>query len=92
MNEIKRGWDLLSDDERRYILGQITSYFETERNEKIGAIATEHILDFFLRTVGSTVYNRALDDMKPFLEKNLNDTLLDIDVSLRREEERRIEE
>lgn len=84
MSETKRDWDLLSEDQRRLVISQITSYFETERNEKIGVIAAEQLLDFFLRDVGSTIYNRALDNIKPFLEKNLEKTLLDIDTSLRK--------
>lgn len=83
---------MLSDEDRRYVLDRISAYFLVERNEKIGVIERERILDFFLRTAGNSIYNRALDDVKLFLEKNRDDMLLDIDISLRKQEERRAEE
>jgi len=84
MAEIKRGWDILSDEERKGAIDEIIGYFATERNEEIGVIAAGELLDMFLRTAGSTIYNHALDDVKPLLEKSLATTLLDIDVSLRK--------
>ena len=84
MNAIRCGWDVLSDDERRFLVGEIVGYFETERGEKIGVVAAGQILDFFLRMAGPLLYNRALDDTKVLLEKNLGSILLDIDVTLRK--------
>lgn len=81
---VKRDWDVLSDDERRFVTSEIIGYFETERNEKIGVVAAGQLLDFFLRTSGPAVYNRALDDTKVLLEKTLGSIALDIDVTLRK--------
>ncbi|MEK7549474.1 MAG: DUF2164 family protein, partial [Patescibacteria group bacterium] len=86
MGEIKRDWDLLSNEQRRLTIDAIITYFKEELDQEIGIISAEHILDFFLRTTTSAVYNRALDDMKPFLEKNLESTFFDIDVHLRKTE------
>ncbi len=85
MGEIKRTWDLLTKDERRPIIEAIVTYFSEDRNEKIGIVAAEAMLDFFLRTAGGTIYNKALEDIKPLLEKQLGDTLFDIDTSLRKQ-------
>ncbi|MFZ1654758.1 MAG: DUF2164 family protein [Candidatus Moraniibacteriota bacterium] len=90
MVEVKRDWDVLSDAERRLAVDEIIAYFTTERNEKIGVVAVGSILDFFLQVVGNSVYNRALDDLKPLLEKNFGDTLLDVDISLRKVDQRGI--
>lgn len=86
MTEIKRDWDILSDEERKAALAEIIGYFATERNEDIGVIAAGELLDMFLRTTGSTIYNHALDGVRPFLEKSLATTLLDIDTTLRKNE------
>jgi uncharacterized protein (DUF2164 family) len=86
MGEVKRDWDVLSDARRRLVIDEIIAYFAEERNEKIGVVAAGNILDFFLQVVGNSVYNKALDDLKPLLEKNLGDTLLDVDISLRKGE------
>ncbi|MBP9728147.1 MAG: DUF2164 family protein [Candidatus Moranbacteria bacterium] len=84
MAEIKRDWDILSDEERRRTLDDIIGYFATERGEVIGVIAAGELLDLFLRTTGSTIYNHAIDDARPLLEKNFSSALLDIDISLRK--------
>ncbi len=85
MTEIKRDWDILTDGERKHAIDEIIGYFATERNEEMGVIAASELLDLFLRTTGGAVYNHALDHIRPLLEKNLNTTLLDIDVTLRKE-------
>lgn len=84
MTEIKRDWDVLSDEERKVAIDEIVAYFATERNEEIGVIAASDLLDLFLRTTSGAIYNRALDDLKPLLEKNLTQTLTDIDITLRK--------
>jgi uncharacterized protein (DUF2164 family) len=84
MTDIKRNWDVLTDDERKHALDEIIGYFATERNEDIGIIAAQSLLDMFLRTTGVTLYNHALDDLRPLLEKNLATALLDVDISLRK--------
>ncbi len=85
MTEIKRDWDILSNEERKAAIDEIIGYFATERNEEIGVIAAGELLDMFLRTTGSTIYNYALDDVRPLLEKSLATTLLDIDTTLRKQ-------
>ncbi len=85
MAEIKRGWDVLADDQRRKIIGEIITFFSEQRDEKIGVVAAGEMLDFFLRTTSSSIYNKALDDIRPFLEKKLDDTLFDIDTFLRKQ-------
>lgn len=85
MSEIKRDWDILSDEERKHAIDEIIGYFATERGEEMGVIAAGELLDMFLRTTGGAIYNHALDDLHPLLEKNLATTLLDIDTDLRKQ-------
>lgn len=80
MSEIKRDWDALSDEERRFAVGEIIGYFEKERDEKIGVIAAGQLLDLLLRITYAPVYNKALDNVKMLLEKSLEDA----DISLRK--------
>ena len=84
MTDIKRDWDILTDEERKSAIDEVIGYFATERGEEIGIIAASELLDMFLRTTGSTIYNHALDDLRPLLEKNLTQTLADIDITLRK--------
>lgn len=85
MPEIKRDWDILSDEERKHAIDEIIGYFASERGEEMGVIAAGELLDMFLRTTGGAIYNHALDDLRPLLEKNLATTLLDIDTDLRKQ-------
>ncbi len=85
MTEIKRDWDVLSKDERQKIVNEIIAFFTDERGEEIGVVAADQILDFFLRTTGGFIYNKALDDTKPFIEKKLGDALFEIDTFLRKQ-------
>ncbi|MFA9262040.1 MAG: DUF2164 family protein [Undibacterium sp.] len=80
MSEVKRDWDVLSDDERRFALSEIVGYFEKEQNEKIGVVAAGQILDLILRMTNGPIYNRALDNVTAFLEKSL----IDADALLRK--------
>lgn len=52
----------LTPEEKKSMLEEITYFFETERDEKIGIIGSEQVLDFFLQSLGDKIYNKALDD------------------------------
>jgi len=52
----------LTDEDRRRLLNEIKNYFEQERDEEIGIIASEELLEFFLKDMGKYIYNKALDD------------------------------
>lgn len=78
MNKVKRSWERLSDEEKNSAKEELILFFENERDEKIGVIAAEEIVNFFLRTVGSKLYNKGLADAK----KALNDRMLELNYDL----------
>jgi uncharacterized protein (DUF2164 family) len=78
----KRAWDYLDDEQRKKAVDEIVAFFESEREEKIGIIAAEEVLDMFLRSTGKEVYNKALEDAKEFLRKKAEDIEIDIDINL----------
>ncbi len=63
----------LTSEERKKLQEEIIYYFETERDEKLGIIASENILDFFLDNLGKAIYNKALDDVKFWYGKRMED-------------------
>ncbi len=79
MSGIKRKWDRLTDEQRKEATGNLISYFETERDEKIGIIAANQILDFFLEHVGTKVYNKGIEDAKNALTKRMDELNYDLD-------------
>jgi len=49
MGDVKRKWDILSKEQRDSVAKNIIYYFKNEREQEIGIIAAEEILDFFLK-------------------------------------------
>ena len=67
----------LTKEEKKKLLEDIVYYFETERDEKLGIIASENILDFFLNDLGRFIYNKALEDTKKWYMKRMEDVEAD---------------
>lgn len=67
----------LSSEEKKQLLDEIIYYFETERDEKLGIIASESILDFFMEGLGKYIYNKALDDTKVWYSHRMEDVEAD---------------
>lgn len=67
----------LTSEEKNQLLQEIVYYFETEREEKLGIIGSEKILDFFMDSLGVFIYNRALDDAKRWHDKRMEDVEAD---------------
>lgn len=67
----------LTPELKKKLLDEIIYYFETEREEKLGIIASESILDFFLDSLGPYLYNKALEDAKFWYGKRMEDVEAD---------------
>lgn len=63
----------MTNEEKNRLIQDIIYYFETERDEKLGIIGSEKILDFFIDTLGTAIYNKALDDAKLWFNKRMED-------------------
>ncbi len=63
----------ISQEEKNRMQEAIIQYFNEERDEKLGIIGSENLLDFFLDLVGDKVYNTALDDAKKFYRRTMED-------------------
>jgi len=82
MKDIKRKWDLLSKEKRKSFLDEIITFFKQKRNEELGIIAAEDILDFFLQNTGEDIYNKGVEDSKNLLKKRFDDLEVDLDLLL----------
>ncbi|MEK7545425.1 MAG: DUF2164 domain-containing protein [Patescibacteria group bacterium] len=80
MSDIKRKWDLLNKERRATLIKEIITYFKTERDEEIGVIAAEDILDFFLQNLGKDIYNKAIEDSKGVLKQSFENLEIDLDL------------
>lgn len=61
----------LSKEHKEYMINEIQRYFEVERGEQLGVIATEDIFDFFIKELGPIMYNKGVNDAKGMVEQKL---------------------
>jgi len=69
----------LSDEEKKLAKEELIRFFENERDDKIGLIAAEEILNFFLQTVGNKLYNKGIYDAKKAIENRYEELKYDLD-------------
>ena len=72
--------DFVSEKTRTKYVNEIIAYFQDERNEAIGVIAAENILDFFLATFGDEIYKKAINDCKKLLREKLEDLEVELEI------------
>lgn len=58
----------LSDEQRKQAINDIVDYFTSERDQQIGVIAAEEILNFFLETIGQNIYSQGITDVKKIID------------------------
>lgn len=68
----------LSEEQRNTIINNIITFFQQERDEEIGVIAAEAIVDFFLDDCGKILYNKAIDDALRSMKESFE--RIDVDV------------
>lgn len=51
-------------EQKQTLIDRIRSYFELERDEPIGELAAEHLLDFMITAIGPALYNQAIRDAR----------------------------
>lgn len=86
MTAIKRSWDILTEEQREKAINEIISFFSSEKNEEIGVIAAGNILDVFLQTAGIDIYNQGIDDSKDFLKKRFEESEIDLEATLKKQQ------
>lgn len=69
----------LTEEQRRSAINDIIYFFEKERDEKIGVIAAEQILSFFLEGIGSVLYNKGVFDARKAIENRMDELNYDLD-------------
>lgn len=68
----------LSKEDRKQAMDSIERYFRENMEEKIGNIAAMGLLDFILKEIGPSIYNKAVGDAQVHLTARVAD--LDIDI------------
>ncbi len=53
------------------MISEIQRYFYEERNEEIGNLAAENMLEFFKNSLGPYFYNEAIKDARNLMEEKM---------------------
>ncbi|MDF2946363.1 MAG: hypothetical protein K0S51_1042 [Bacillales bacterium] len=64
-----------SKAEKQQIIGQIQEFFLNERDELLGDLAAEIVLDFIIKEIGPKFYNQGINDSHQFLMERVDDLL-----------------
>lgn len=62
----------LSEDEKKRLCEEIAAFYLDERDEEIGILGQQQILDFFMSNLAPAIYNKALDDAKDWHRQQLD--------------------
>ncbi len=76
----KEPLDLLSKERRQTLIKEIITYFKVEREEEIGVIAAEEVLDFFVEGLGKDLYNKGITDAKASVKNCMENMEVDLDL------------
>jgi uncharacterized protein (DUF2164 family) len=79
MSRVKRNWERLTDEEKKMAKEELILFFKNKRDEQIGIIAAEEIINFFLQSVGSKLYNKGVTDAKKVIENRIEELNFDLD-------------
>jgi uncharacterized protein (DUF2164 family) len=63
----------LSAERRAAILLLLKDFHSVEFDEELSPYRAERILDFFVKTLGPSVYNQAIQDARKFMLERLED-------------------
>ncbi len=80
MSHKKNRFDFGSEEEKQKYLNEIIGFFQTERDEEIGILAAERVLDFFIETIGGEIYNKAITDSKKLLKEQVQELEVELDL------------
>jgi uncharacterized protein (DUF2164 family) len=65
----------LSKEKREQMAMAIKTYFSTERDEELGDLASDMILDFFVNELASEFYNQGVYDSYRYMNERCEDLL-----------------
>ena len=65
----------LSKEKRDELIGEIKMFFEKERDEEIGDLAADTVLNFFMEKIANEFYNQGVYDSYAFMNEKMEDLL-----------------
>lgn len=75
-------WDVLSEEKKKECINNIIAFFLDERDEKIGVVAAEQILDVVMESAFADIYNQGVISAQKLIQKKMADMNIDLDLLL----------
>lgn len=72
----------ISKEARKDAIASIVRYFQENMEEKIGNVAAEGLLCYFLEELGPVVYNKAVADVQDRLQARI----MEVDIEIHEDE------
>ncbi|NIM49267.1 MAG: DUF2164 family protein [Gemmatimonadales bacterium] len=63
----------LSDEAKKQLISSIRRYFVENLEQEIGDLKADLLLDYFLKELGPTVYNKAISDAQAYFQEKTAD-------------------
>ena len=63
----------LDEQRRAQLVKKLQGFFQEEFDEDLSAFRAEGVLDFFLESLGPSIYNQGVEDARVFMSKKLDD-------------------
>jgi uncharacterized protein (DUF2164 family) len=63
----------ISPESKKHLIASIKRYFEEHMDGEIGDLKADLLLDYILKEIGPTIYNRAIADARAFFEEKTAD-------------------
>jgi uncharacterized protein (DUF2164 family) len=73
-------FEFRSVEEKQKVLKEIIGYFQSQRNEQIGVLAAEDILNFLINIIGDDIYTKAINDCTKLIDDRFADIKVELDL------------
>ena len=75
---------LISDEKKREVVEAIIAFYKRERDEEIGVIAAEEILELVIDLVGRDIFNKGVDETARLLQDRLSGVWVDVEATVKK--------
>lgn len=84
MKNNKSKLSLIGDEKKRGAVEAIIAFYKRERDEEIGVIAAEEILDLVIDLVGREIFNKGVDETVRLLQDRLGSVWVDVEAIVKK--------
>ena len=75
---------LISDEKKRVAVEAIIAFYKREKDEEIGVIAAEEILELVIDLVGKDIFNKGIDETVRLLQDRLSGVWMDVEALVKK--------